>query len=82
MIPSTLENPMIIPSYQISSWDHFYPMSCLSKQRLDQDHIYSDPPCLVHTYSNYNCVVWVKCDTSQSYNSILAILVVLIKSTL
>jgi hypothetical protein len=64
--PSTLENPTIIPSYQISSWDHFDPISYLSKQHLDQDHIHLDLSCLVHTYSNFNCVVWVKCDTSQS----------------
>jgi hypothetical protein len=63
MFPSTLENPMTIPSYQISSWDHFDPMPYLSKQHLDQDHIYLDLSYLVHTYSNYNCVIWVKCDT-------------------
>jgi hypothetical protein len=63
MIPSTLENPMIIPSYQISSWDHFDPMSYLSKQHLDQDHIHLDLSCIVPTYSNYKCVIWVKCDT-------------------
>jgi hypothetical protein len=63
MIPSTLENPMIIPSYQISYWDHFDPMSYLSKQHLDQDHIHLDLSCIVPTYSNYKCVVWVKCDT-------------------
>jgi hypothetical protein len=61
-----LANPMIIPSYQISSRDHFDPVSYLSKQHLDQDHIYLDLSYLVPTYSNYNCVVWVKCDTSQS----------------
>jgi hypothetical protein len=66
MIPSTLENPMIIPSYQISSWDHLESMSYLSKQHLDQDHIYLDLSSLAHTYSNYNSVVWVKCDASQS----------------
>jgi hypothetical protein len=66
MIPSTLENPMIIPSYQISSWDHFDPMPYLSKPHLDQDHIYLDLTCLAHTYSNFNSVVWVKCDVSQS----------------
>jgi hypothetical protein len=63
MIPSTLENPMTIPSYQISSWDHFDPMSYLSEQHLDQDHIHLDLTCIVPTYSNYKCVNWVKCDT-------------------
>jgi hypothetical protein len=63
MIPSTLENPMIIPSYQKSSWDHLDPMSYLSKQHLDQDHIHLDLSCIVPTYSNYKCVIWVKCDT-------------------
>jgi hypothetical protein len=38
----------------------------LSKQHLDQDHIHLDLSCLAHTYSIFNCVVWVKCDTSQS----------------
>jgi hypothetical protein len=66
MFLSTLANPMIIPSYQISSWDHFDPMSYLSKPHLDQDHLHLDLSSLAHTYSNYNSVVWVKCDASQS----------------
>jgi hypothetical protein len=65
MIPSSLENPTIIPSYQISSWDHFDPISYLSKQYLDQDHFHLDLSHIVPTYSNYKCVIWVKCDTSN-----------------
>jgi hypothetical protein len=63
VIPSTLGNHMIIPNYQISSWDHLDPMSYLSKQHLNQDHIHLDLSCIVPTYSNYKCVIWVECDT-------------------
>jgi hypothetical protein len=52
---STMVNSMIIASYQISSWHY-----------LDTYHIYLNQSCLAHTYSNYNCVIWVKCVMSQS----------------
>jgi hypothetical protein len=79
MIPSTLENPTIIPSYQISYWDHYDPMSYLPKPHLDQDHIHLDLTCIVPTYSNYNCVIWVICDTFNL--SFYLATMVLIKST-
>jgi hypothetical protein len=40
MIPSTLENPTIIPSYQISSWDHFDPISYPSKYIMSISHLF------------------------------------------
>jgi hypothetical protein len=56
---STIVNPMIIASYQISS-----------KQHLDitliQYKIYLNPVYQSHTYSNYNCVNWVNGVVSQS----------------
>jgi hypothetical protein len=32
---------------------------------LTQFHTYINLACLVHKYSSYNCVIWVKCDVSQ-----------------
>jgi hypothetical protein len=45
MIPSTLENPMIIPSYQISSWDHFDPISCPSRYIISSSRIFKFQLC-------------------------------------
>jgi hypothetical protein len=40
MILSTLENPTIIPSYQISSWDHSDPMSYPFKYIMSISHLF------------------------------------------
>jgi hypothetical protein len=45
MIPSTLENPMIIPSYQIPSWDHFDPMSYPSRYIISSSRIFKFQLC-------------------------------------
>jgi hypothetical protein len=53
---STMVNPMIIPIHQ----DHL-------DTTLIQYHMHLSLICLVHIYSNYNCVIWVKCGVSQPY---------------
>jgi hypothetical protein len=64
MFSSTLVNPMILVSYQISSWDHFDPMSHLPKSIF-----------LIHIYSNCNCATWVGYEFISIIDSILAIVV-------
>jgi hypothetical protein len=54
MVLSTIVSPMIISSYQSSSWHH-----------LDPYHVYLNQSYLAHIYSNYNWVIWVRCVATQ-----------------
>jgi hypothetical protein len=66
MLLSALVNPMIIDSYQRSS-----------RQHLDTYHNHLNLSCLVHIYSNYNCVIWVWCEYIAIPESTFAIMVLL-----